>query len=106
MQGTPPPPPGWYPYQTGQQRYWDGQAWHHVVGSPPKSGQATSRRRFVTLAIASAVTGVVAFVLMQVAFSIGAVWLQVLGLALFPVVLVSGVVMIVSIVGAIVGRVK
>jgi hypothetical protein len=43
---------------------------------------------------------------MQLAFEYGPVWLQVLGLVLFPVVLVSGVVTIVSIVGAIVGRLK
>jgi hypothetical protein len=43
---------------------------------------------------------------MQLAFQYGAVWLQVLGLVIFPVVLVSGVATIVSIVGAIVGRVK
>jgi hypothetical protein len=107
MEGTSPPPPsGWYPDPTGQQRYWDGQAWHHAVAAAPKPGQATDRRRFVKLAVASAVTFVVAFVLMQLAFQNGAVWLQVLGMVLFAVFLVSGVVTIVAIVGAIVGRVK
>jgi hypothetical protein len=60
----------------------------------------------VKLAIASAVTCIVAFVLMQLAFQNGAVWLQVLGMALFVVWLVAGVITIVGVVGAIVGRVK
>jgi len=47
----------------------------------------------------------VAFVLMQVAFQNGAVWLQVLGFVMFAIFLVTAVVTIVGIVGAIVGRV-
>jgi hypothetical protein len=77
-----------------------------VVATSAKPGQATNRRRYVKLAIASGVTFVVAFVLMQLAFQNGAVWLQVLGMALFVVWLVAGVVALVSVVGAIVGRVK
>jgi membrane glycosyltransferase len=111
---TPPPaqpPPGWYPDPTGQRdskawRYWDGRAWRDEVAVPPKPSQVTNRRRFVKLTIASAVTCIVAFVLMQIAFQIGAVWLQVLGMVLFVVFLVSGVVTIVGVVGVIVGRVK
>ncbi len=76
------------------------------VAAPPKPGQVTNRRPFVKLAIASAITGIVAFVLMQVAFNVGAVWLQVLGLVLFVVFLVSAVVAIVGVVGAIVGRIR
>ena len=110
MVGTPSPSaqpsPGWYPDPTGQRRYWDGQAWHHEVAAPPKPGQVTNRRRFVKLAIASAITCIVAFVLMQVGFNIGTAWLQVLGFVLFAVFLVSGVVTIIGVVGAIVGRVK
>jgi hypothetical protein len=110
MEEPPPPPhqpsPGWYPDPTGQQRYWNGQAWHHAAATPPKPGQSTNRRSYVKLAIASAVTCVVSFVLMQLAFQNGAVWLQVLGFVLFAVFLVSGVVTIVGIVGAIVGRLK
>lgn len=105
MAGAPPPPPGWYPDPTGQQRYWDGQRWHHDVAAPLRPARATNRRRFVKLAIASAVTCVVAFVLMQVAFQNGAVWLQVLGFVMFAIFLVTAVATIVGIVGAIVGRV-
>jgi membrane glycosyltransferase len=110
MVGTPrppdQPPPGWYPDPTGQRRYWNGQAWHHEVAAPPQPGQVTNRRPFVKLAIASAVTCIVAFVVMQIAFNVGDAWLQVLGFVLFAVFLVSAVVTIVGVVGAIVGRVK
>jgi cytosine/uracil/thiamine/allantoin permease len=110
MVGTPPPPdqppPGWYPDPTGQRRYWNGQAWHHQVAASPQPGQVTNRRPFVKLAIASAVTCIVAFVVMQIAFNVGDAWLQVLGFVLFAVFLVSAVVTIVGVVGAIVGRVK
>jgi hypothetical protein len=110
MEATPPPPhqppPGWYPDPTGQQRYWNGQAWKDEVAAGPKPDQAKSRRRFVKIAVASAVTFVMSFVLMQLTFQNGAVWLQVLGFALFAVWLVSGVVTLVAIVGAIVGRLK
>jgi hypothetical protein len=73
---------------------------------PPRPGHATSRRRFAKLAIAGAVAFVVSFVLMQLAFQNGAVVLQALGMVLFVVFLLSGVVTILGIVGAIVGRLK
>lgn len=34
-------PPGWYPTQSGQTRYWDGQRWTDHV-APPSPPQATS----------------------------------------------------------------
>ena len=107
MEGTqPPPPPGLYPDPTGQLRYWDGQGWQYQIAAPPKPSQAPSRRRFVKLAIASAVTCVVAFVVMQLAFQNGAIWLQVLGFGLFAVLLASGVATIVGIAGVIAGKLK
>lgn len=46
--GATPPPPGWYPDGSGQQRWWDGQQWGQVAGqtspmatgysAPPSSG--------------------------------------------------------------------
>lgn len=33
---APSTPPGWYPDESGQQRYWDGEAWtDHVQGGNP-----------------------------------------------------------------------
>jgi hypothetical protein len=90
----------------GQLRYWDGQGWQYQIAAPPKPSQAPSRRRFVKLAIASGVTCVVAFVVMQLAFQNGAIWLQVLGFGLFAVFLASGVATIVGIGGVIAGRLK
>jgi len=44
----PSPPPGWYPVDGGQQRYWDGEAWTDAVapGAPipaPTPGAVATR---------------------------------------------------------------
>ncbi len=37
--GAANPPPGWYPVDGGQTRYWDGEAWtDQIMPSPPGTG--------------------------------------------------------------------
>jgi hypothetical protein len=71
-----------------------------------------SSRPFVLMAIAGPVTGIVTFVLMQLAFGAaadsagsGSLWLEIVGFLLFVVWLASIVATIVGIIGAVVRRV-
>jgi len=51
------PPPGWYPVDDGQSRYWDGEAWtDQIAPRPPEGGVAgapDSVGRQVTTAVSS-----------------------------------------------------
>lgn len=49
---SPTAPPGWYPSPSGDQRYWDGNAWLDIPAptSEPQSNKAPSRRKLVVVA--------------------------------------------------------
>lgn len=111
---SPSQPPGWYPDPAGSglQRYWDGARWGPMSApaAPPRP-PAKSPRAFVILLIASFFTGVVTFILMQLAFGAasngdGALVFEVVGFALFIVWLACVVAFLVGLIGAIIRLVQ
>jgi hypothetical protein len=114
------PVAGWYPDPAGAntQRYFDGTKWtdqlaplNTPVPQRPRGAPAKSPLQFWILAIGSAITCFVAFILMQLAFGASTgdgpvLWFEILGFALFIVFLVSAVGTIIGIIGGIVRLVQ